>query len=77
MVQVNLTGTFLCTREAFRIMKTQQPIRIQSVGTKQFLICRTDQDAVTGYYCGRADRKELFIQSTSAWWGLVGGTRIK
>jgi len=26
VVDVNLTGTFLCTREAFRIMKSQQPM---------------------------------------------------
>ena len=26
VVDVNLTGTFLCTREAFRIMKNQQPM---------------------------------------------------
>jgi NAD(P)-dependent dehydrogenase (short-subunit alcohol dehydrogenase family) len=25
VVQVNLTGAFLCTREAFRVMRTQQP----------------------------------------------------
>jgi NAD(P)-dependent dehydrogenase (short-subunit alcohol dehydrogenase family) len=25
VVNVNLTGTFLCTREAFRVMRTQQP----------------------------------------------------
>jgi NAD(P)-dependent dehydrogenase (short-subunit alcohol dehydrogenase family) len=25
VVDVNLTGTFLCTREAFRVMRTQQP----------------------------------------------------
>lgn len=25
MVDVNLTGSFLCTREAFRVMKAQQP----------------------------------------------------
>ncbi len=26
VVDINLTGTFLCTREAFRIMKSQQPM---------------------------------------------------
>ena len=49
VVQTNITGTFLCTQNAFRLMKTQKPMggRIVNIGAPSAYIPRPDGTTYT------------------------------
>lgn len=47
ILDVNVTGTYLCCREAFRVMKRQKSGRIINVGSLSAIVSRPDSAAYT------------------------------